>query len=856
MNDVQKIYLKDYKPPVYTVDRVDLTIQVFDEQTWVKAKLVMTKAHEGDLQLLGRNLNLQSVSLDGSALSTDEYVLDEESLVINRPIDVGQTVTVDTQVVIYPQDNTALEGLYMSKEGDEVMYVTQCEAQGFRKITFFPDRPDVLSVYTTRLEADKKFKTLLANGNLVEIGELDNERHFAVWHDPTKKPSYLFACVIADLAVLTDHYTTSEGREVLLELYAVPADIDKCHVGMQALKDAMKWDEDNYGRAYDLDRYMIVATSQFNMGAMENKGLNIFNTSCVLSSPKTTTDNANFHVKAVIAHEYFHNWTGNRITCRDWFQLCLKEGLTVFRDQSFSGDFRSKAVQRIDDVGVLRATQFLEDAGGLAHPVRPDSFVEINNFYTATIYEKGAEIVRMMANLLGKEGYRKGMDVYFERHDGQAVTVEDFVDALATQDERIHQFMQWYKQPATPILSGRYEFDSTGVDLILSQQIRHVAGYDEPKALPIPVAVAVFDDQTGQELFSDTILLEEWQQTVRLAVDLGNKTPLVSVLRGFSAPVILQFEYSDDELAKLVKFETDGFNRWQAVQLLVGRYLSHRLDDVALIADALSQATDELIDSEPMLVARLFDIPSETELAAGIDQDYNPCDIKERRDTLKQQVALHLKDKLPMWYNKLPLKVYEDTPKAMGERTLRNVILKLLAMVEPQTATKLAKTQYEQAGCMSEQLGALSVWVHEKLPDYETALGDFYESFANEQLVIDHWFMVQASADGDIDVINRLMARDDFDWKTPNRVRSVMRALASRPVLLWSEEGLEVYLQALTKLDELNPQLAARLLGELDRWFSLQEPKRAMALAKLSAFKQRIKSKNVLEVVDRLLTMS
>ena len=434
-----KINLKDYKKPSFDVKTVDLDIKLFEDHAQVDSKLHMVRQTTGDLVLFGEDLELLSIAMNGEQLTDEDYQQEAGKLTIaNAPAET----TLDIQVRICPQTNTALEGFYMAGSGTDTMFVTQCEPEGFRKITFYPDRPDVLAIFTTRLEADKRYPTLLANGNLVESGDLIDEpdRHYAIWHDPTNKPSYLFACVVADLDVLTDSYTTSEGREVMLELYAKSADIDKCDVGMQALKDAMKWDEVNYGRAYDLDRYMIVAVSQFNMGAMENKGLNIFNTACVLSSPETTTDARSFSVKAIIAHEYFHNWTGNRITCRDWFQLCLKEGFTVYRDQSFSADQQSSAVQRIDDVATLRAHQFSEDAGPLAHPVRPESFVEINNFYTTTVYEKGAEIVRMIANTLGADDFRKGTDEYFRRYDGQAVTVEDFLSALSITDEKIEDF--------------------------------------------------------------------------------------------------------------------------------------------------------------------------------------------------------------------------------------------------------------------------------------------------------------------------------------------------------------------------------------------------------------------------------
>lgn len=438
----QTIYLKDYQKPSYSVDSIYLDIQVFADHSQVHSKLVMQRQADGDLVLLGRDLELKSIRLNDQLLSSSEYQLDAEKLVIT---DAPNFAVIDITVVIHPESNTQLEGLYLA--GSD-LFVTQNEPEGFRKITFYPDRPDVLSVFTTRVEADKKYPVLLANGNLIEAGEVGEHRHYTIWQDPTKKPSYLFACVIGDLAVLKDHYVTSEGRQVSLEIYAEQKDIPKCNIAMQALKHAMRWDEEHYGRPYDLDNYMIVATSAFNMGAMENKGLNIFNTSCVLADEEYTTDAAIMRVQSVIAHEYFHNWTGNRITCRDWFQLCLKEGLTVFRDQSFSEDLQSAAVQRIDDVAVLKAHQFPEDSGPLSHPPRPDHFVEINNFYTATVYEKGAEINRMMATLLGKDKFRKGTDEYFKRHDGQAVTVEDWVAALtAGSGTDLSAFLTWYNQP-------------------------------------------------------------------------------------------------------------------------------------------------------------------------------------------------------------------------------------------------------------------------------------------------------------------------------------------------------------------------------------------------------------------------
>ena len=856
-NSPQKVYLKDYAPPVFSVATVDLDIAIFDSHTKVIATLNMTREYAGKLELLGRKLELMSLTLNGQLLGEGDYLKDDERLTITHSLAdcaVGETLTITSVVHIDPASNTELEGLYVAGTGKDAMFVTQCEPEGFRKITYFPDRPDVLASYTTRLEAPKRFPVLLANGNLIDSGDVDGERHFALWQDPTKKPSYLFACVAADLDVLQDYYTTSEGRRVLLEFYAEPKDIDKCHVAMQALKDAMKWDEDVYGRVYDLDRYMVVATGQFNMGAMENKGLNIFNTSCVLADAHSATDTRNFNVKSVVAHEYFHNWTGNRVTCRDWFQLCLKEGLTVYRDQCFSADFGSPSVQRIEEVGVLRATQFPEDAGPLAHPVRPDNFVEINNFYTATVYEKGAEIVRMMANFLGKDKYRRGMDVYFERHDGEAVTVEDFIAALATQDERIQEFVKWYAQPATPVLSGSASVIDGKLVINLSQRTRHVPGFEAPVALPIPVAVAVFDRDTGKLLYEETLWFNQADQEFCLDVELTGATPLVSVLRSFSAPVLLNFSYSDEELAKLVAYEIDGFNRWQAVQMLVRRYLFGELSDDKLLTDALYQAVSELKDSDPMLAARLFDIPSEKEIAASIDHDYDPQAIKEVRERLKSRIAQAFADVLTTWYDALPITTYEDTPRAVGQRALRNILLDLMP-VAGIDATDRIRAQYENASCMSERFGALSVAVMHNLAIKDALSDDFYTRFSDDDLVIDSWFnLMTRSEQSTVSDLRALMARDDFDWRVPNRVRAVLGVMSNRPVLLWSKDGLELFSEAVVHLDASNPQLSARLLGGLSRWYTLSEPTKSQARAKLEAIKSQVHSSNVLEFVHQLLS--
>ena len=851
-----KINLKDYQKPSFDVETVSLDIKLFEDHAQVDSTLKMVRQGTGDIVLFGEDLELLALMMNGKALTAEHYELSAGKLTIG---DAPDEVTLALQVRICPQTNTALEGFYVAGSDDETMFVTQCEPEGFRKITFYPDRPDVLAIFTTRLEADKRYPTLLANGNLLEAGEVTDapDRHYAIWHDPTNKPSYLFACVVADLDVLADSYTTSEGRKVLLEVYAKSADIDKCDVGMQALKDSMQWDEVNYGRAYDLDRYMIVAVSQFNMGAMENKGLNIFNTACVLSSPETTTDTRSFSVKAIIAHEYFHNWTGNRITCRDWFQLCLKEGFTVYRDQSFSADQQSSAVQRIDDVATLRAHQFAEDAGPLAHPVRPESFVEINNFYTTTVYEKGAEIVRMIANTLGADDFRKGTDEYFRRYDGQAVTVEDFLSALSITNSKVEDFIDWYRQPGTPVVSGHQDYDSAAqtLTITLSQKTRHVSGFDTPRPLPIPVATALFDKESGKIIAERMLLLDQAEQTFTFKG--VSAEPVVSLLRDFSAPVQLNYDYQDEDLAFLLKYETNGFNRWQVTQMLVNRILlptqgAKSSPDVYLAA--LAQTLPMLASEDAMLAARLLDIPSAQELAAAISKDYDPELVKAQREGLYQQLAEALKYQWGVLYKQLPLQSYEDNAQARGKRALRNVVLDMALTAKVAGAAEWAQQQYDNASCMTERFGALKAMVNHQVINADAYLAEFYQRFQTDDLVIDLWFSVQASAENvNADVIKSLLAHEDFDWNTPNRVRSVISAFTSQPTALWTQQGLDIYTDVIKKLDDSNPMIASRLLQVLARWNTLAEPRRQMAHAQLLDVQQQVSSKHVHESLSSVL---
>ena len=857
----QTVYLKDYQKPSFLVDSIHLDIQVYDEHSQVDAVLELTRQTEGDLVLLGRDLELKSVVLNGQQLSQEQYTLDAEQLVIrNAP----NQIKLETSVIIHPESNTQLEGLYQAASD---LFVTQNEPEGFRKITFYPDRPDVLSVFTTRVEADKKYPVLLANGNLIEAGEAGEGRHYTIWQDPTKKPAYLFACVIGDLAVLKDRYVTSEGRDVALEIYAEEKDIPKCHIAMEALKHSMRWDEEHYGRPYDLDNYMIVATSAFNMGAMENKGLNIFNTSCVLADEEYTTDAAIMRVQSVIAHEYFHNWTGNRITCRDWFQLCLKEGLTVFRDQSFSEDLQSAAVQRIDDVAVLKAHQFPEDSGPLSHPPRPDHFVEINNFYTATVYEKGAEINRMMATLLGKEKFRKGTDEYFERHDGQAVTVEDWVAALtAGSGVDLSNFLTWYNQPGTPKLEaeGHYDAAAQTYTLNFKQSLKAHPKYPNLKAVPIPVALALFDAATGEQLVlnsdslfenavKDGVYLFDQDQASIVFSGLSTK-PVVSLLRNFSAPVNLEFNYTDEELAFLIQYETNGFNQWQATQTLLERILLNG-HDAHIYIQAIKNTLPDLVEQDPLLASRLFDVPSEGYLGSRIDTDYEPAKIQEQRNALIEKLARELGEFCKDTYLALDPDLQKEFSQAMGVRALKNIMLSMMARQGDESAFELAYQQYEATGNMSERLGALRVLVWNDAPQAEAALRDFYLRFKDEALSLDQWFTLQAAHPcATTETIQYLTSHVDYDLGVPNRIRSVSGGLNANPVNTWSF-GVDHFIGLAKYLDEKNPIVGSRLLQVLSRWYTLAEPQRSEVKAKLEALKPQVKSKNVSETLSSMLSI-
>lgn len=879
MTNPKTVYLKDYQAPLFSIEQVNLQVDIFNDYTLVTSTLNLTPQQKNQaLVLHGVDLELQSLHLDNQLLSTDDYQLQGEELVIhNVP---NQPFSLQSVVKIYPAKNLALEGLYLSKG----MFCTQCEPEGFRKISYYLDRPDVLSSFTTTITADKnQYPTLLANGNLIAQGDAGEGRHFATWQDPFKKPSYLFAMVAGDLACLEDSFTTMTGREVALKIYVEPHDLRQCHHAMESLKASMRWDEQVYGREYDLDIFMIVAVSHFNMGAMENKGLNIFNTSCVLAHPETTTDLGFQRVESVVAHEYFHNWSGNRVTCRDWFQLSLKEGFTVFRDQQFSADQLSASVQRIEDVAVLRNVQFAEDASPLAHPVRPESFIEINNFYTATVYEKGAEIVRMLHTVLGADAFRKGTDLYFSRHDGQAVTVEDFVNALAQANNTdLSAFMQWYKQPCTPVLTvnGQYDAKSKTYTLNVSQKTPHKQGFDEPQLLPIPVKLALFDAQTGraialklahetQAMGKERVLIADAaeQQWVFTGIERG---VVPSLLRDFSAPVILDYQTTDQELLFLMQYDDNGFNRWLSAQSLFERMLLTMIANINAQKDAfdntnidnvltaLAELLPELAEQDPALAAKLLSLPIENYLAEKTAVIY-PARIHQARNMLQAEIA----NALECFFSEQYAKNANDSDyiynaQAIAIRAWRDVCLRyLLATVDNKIPQQLVVQQYQQAQNMTERMCALRGLVHSQAPQTAECLQDFYWRFEQEALVIDSWFAVQATnPQASLSDIKALTEHQAFSLTNPNRLRSVLAQFAnSNPVLFHQQngDGYRFVTQKIAELDKLNPQIASRLLGAFSRWQRLRPTLKQQAQAALQKLREQSLSNDTFETLNRLL---
>ena len=837
----QTVYLNDYQAPEYLVDRTELTFDLDPQSTLVKSHLKIRRnpvaADSGGrslppLWLDGVDLELLSIAEDGELLPAQRY--QEEpgglSLTVTKP-----EFELEIQTRIAPESNTSLEGLYLSNG----MYCTQCEAEGFRKITFYPDRPDVMSVFTTTIVAPAKYPVLLSNGNKVDSGTTDDGRLRVTWEDPFAKPSYLFALVAGDLQYVEDSFTTSTGRAVTLQLFTEARNIGKCEHAMVSLKHAMRWDEVVYGREYDLDIFMIVAVDHFNMGAMENKGLNIFNSACVLASPETATDAAFQRIESIVAHEYFHNWSGNRVTCRDWFQLSLKEGFTVFRDAEFSADMNSRAVKRIEDVTLLRTAQFAEDAGPMSHPVRPDSYMEISNFYTLTIYEKGAEIVRMMHTILGADAFRRGSDLYFQRHDGCAVTCEDFVVAMEDANGAdLKQFRRWYSQAGTPIIEVEDEYDAERAQysLTLRQRTPATPGQEEKLPLHIPVAIGLLGadgkalvlDKFGS---TDTVLhLTEESQTFTFQ-DIDER-PLPSLLRGFSAPVKLRYGYTGEQLQFLMQHDADAFNRWDACQRLALNTLSslqgqYRAGETLDTPSALIDGFSVLLQNselDPALVAKMLALPSAQELAEQGDE-IDAAAIIAARDFARQSIAVALKPLFLARYQALDQrKPYRPTADDIARRGLKNTCLAYLCMTQDQDVLALARTQFERDENMTDVSAALAAMVEYGPKDAaEQTLESFYRQWQQDTQVVETWFGLQSSSAGfgTLDRVRELMAHPAFEMKNPNKVRAVVGGFAMRNFNQFHHEdgsGYEFLADQVIALDKLNPQIASRLVTPLTRW--------------------------------------
>jgi aminopeptidase N len=820
-------YLKDYKKPDFSVESIDLTFDIRAGVTSVTARTAFKRENKDarSLTLDGQELGLKSVAIDGESLSANRYGVTEDALTVH---DVPDRFTLEVVTEIHPEKNTALEGLYSSSGN----YCTQCEPEGFRKITYYLDRSDVMTTFTTRIEADKKScPVLLSNGNRIDAGELAGGRHYAVWEDPFVKPSYLFALVAGNLAHIHDTFKTMSGRTVDLYIYVNPGNEDKCRHAMESLKHAMKWDEEKYGREYDLDIFNIVAVNDFNFGAMENKSLNIFNSRLVLAKPETATDADYGAIEGVVAHEYFHNWTGNRITCRDWFQLSLKEGLTVFRDQSFSGDMNSMAVQRIDDVEQLRNLQFPEDASPMAHPIRPDNYIEINNFYTATVYEKGAEVIRMMHTLLGPEKYRKGTDLYFARHDGQAVTCDDFVQCM--QDASgvdLSQFRLWYSQAGTPVVTAESAYDEKArrFSLTLRQDIPDTPGQKDKKPMHIPVAAGLLGANGKDLLPEGTSILHLREKEQTFTFDSIAENPVPSLLRGFSAPVRLHSDLSDNDLLFLMAHDTDGFNRWDSGQTYMQRMILRIAEGAEKsVPDAFLHAFGDLLDSagtaDRALLAKAVSLPSENYLAQ-LMETVDVDGLHAARRLVAQSIGKsHLHGLTGIYHANTDNGPYSPDAVSVGRRRLKTAALRLIAAADEAAAVALAAAQYKAATNMTDKVAALAVLADTQSPERDKAFADFYAAWKGEPLVLDKWFSLQAAADRDttVEAVAQLTVHPDFTYKNPNRLRALVGSFSmGNPYRFHRRDGAGYRLLADTiiKVNALNPSTAARLVTPLRQW--------------------------------------
>ncbi|MFV3076427.1 aminopeptidase N [Niveispirillum fermenti] len=873
------ILLKDYVAPAWWIDTVDLSFDLHEGETIVTARLGIRRNHEvprGPLVLDGQELELLSVAVGSRPLGPDDYACTPDHLTLNDLPDDGAVVEMVTR--IHPESNTALEGLYKSSGN----YCTQCEAEGFRKITYFQDRPDVMATYRVRVEANRQaYPVLLSNGNLVDQGDAADGRHWALWEDPWPKPCYLFALVAGKLVHIEDRYRTRSGRDVALRIYVEPGNEDKCGHAMESLIKSMRWDEEAYGLEYDLDIFNIVAVGDFNMGAMENKSLNIFNTKYILARPDTATDTDFLGIETVVAHEYFHNWTGNRVTCRDWFQLSLKEGLTVFRDQQFSADMNSAPVKRIQDVTRLRQVQFAEDAGPTAHPVRPESYIEINNFYTPTVYEKGAEVLRMYHTLLGAAGYRRGIDLYFARHDGQAVTTDDFLAAMrdANPDRAVDwdQFRRWYAQAGTPAVSGEgtYDAPSRTYRLTLRQTLAPTPGQPDKRPMLIPVSMGLVGPD-GRDLplklagedeavtGTRVLALREAEQDFTFTGVAASPVP--SLFRGFSAPVKLSFDYTDADLTFLMAHDSDPFNRWEAGQTLAARLLlglvadraaGHDMIVPASFVDAIGQTLSRA-GEDPAFTALALTLPSENylgQLMGVIDVD----GIHAARELVRGTIGRsHRASLLATYHGNAGQGAFSVSPEAIGRRAVKNAALAYLMAAGDGEGRALALAQYRTATGMTDVIAALALIADSDMPERADALSAFAAKWRQEPLVMDKWFMIQATSarPETLAEVRALLSHPGFNIRNPNKVYALIGAFTGNAVAFHAAggAGYEFLADRVIELNRLNPQVASRMAKAFARWRNYDAERQAAAKVALERVAHTPDlSRDVYEIVSRSL---
>lgn len=868
------IYLSEYRKPDFLIESTHLEFRLGEEGTEVSSVLQIRRtadaAGDAALVLNAESMDVTSVSIDGEKRDSDRWQHVDDELTITV---VPDSFTLSCSNLIHPETNTSLNGLYKSR----TMYCSQCEPHGFRRITPYLDRPDVLSKFQVKVIADKsKYPVLLSNGNPIDKGDLEGNLHFVEWQDPILKPAYLFALVAGDLEVVEDSFTTMSGREVALQIFVEGKDLDKVDHAMMSLKQSMKWDEETYGREYDLDIFMIVAVDDFNMGAMENKGLNIFNTSAVLANPKITTDARFQWIQAVVGHEYFHNWSGNRVTCRDWFQLSLKEGFTVFRDSSFSADLNSEAVNRIEEVRTLKAFQFAEDAGPLAHPVQPQSYQEINNFYTMTVYEKGAEVVRMQANLLGPEKFREATDLYFDRFDGQAVTIEDFVGCVSeVSGLDMTQFMNWYRQAGTPVVevTDSYDAETKEYKLSLEQSCPATPESSDKAAFVIPVKLGLLGAESELALDAEgnkEIVLSFNQAEQEFVFSNIPEHPTPSLLRGFSAPVKLRFDYSHEQLLQLMRADSDGFNRWDASQQLATKVIREveaaKAENIEKFTDTLIGSYQELLnqsDLDPAVAAMMVSLPSMEALCDSVGEGLNLDSLHAARNAVREEIALQLQGLFERTYrNNQSDEAYSPDAEQIGQRSLKNIALSYWVASGNEEALEACVEQFESSENMTDRYSALSTLVNTQtkaaLDAASKALESFYSDWKDEPLVVNQWLAAQASraTEANLDRVKALLEHPAFDITNPNKVRSLIGAFCTlNPVNFHNIDGsgYKFLADQIITLDGLNPQTASRMVNPLTRWKRYDETRQGLMRAELERINQGDLSSDVREIVNKSL---